>query len=270
MWPNLFGTENYEGSKLEQLVLTQRKRLEHVDQAQIASFAKAMLDERPTVLAQFSLPGGPDFVSKVLSAGLLHLMTIGSKAAHEYGGALKRVRDIDPASATALANCLALYAVMSDLPASQADGGYRKWFGAYLLFRWSMGKAGLIIPWQKMLIDELAGEDKRDARELLLAFFGDDLSNKATHLLPTGEAEHFVLYAKSIAAFDPTQPSQWNKISSALSRPDHAVEGLLAALLAPALDRLAPRRQSGSSTTGVFPAGDFAKQMAIDGGFTSF
>jgi len=275
MWSNLFGTENYEGSKLEQLILTQQKLLDHVDQVQTETFATAMLSEHRATMEQFShiRSGGSElpeyFASKLLASCFLRFMTVASKAAHAYGLALKRMRETDPLSSIVLVNCLALYAVMSDLTATQAQGGYRKWFGAYLLFRWSMGKAGLIAPWQKLLENENLGEFDQDTKSFLLYLFSEDFTNKALRLLPTDETEEFVLYAHSITDFDPRTASRWNQIPAALGNPKGAVEGLLAPILAPVLGGLVSRAQSNSHTA-VFPASDWSHQMAINSGFTAF
>ena len=275
MWFNFSGEQSYEGSALEQLILTQQKRLDHVDPAQIEAFAEAMLGEHRAEMAQLGqiASGGSEpleyTASKILASCFLHLMTLATKAAHAYGQELQRIRGIDPLSATVLANCLALYAVMSDLPATQAQGGYRKWFGAYLLFRWSIGKAGLIAPWQKLLDDENLGEDKQEAKNFLLAFFSEGFTDRASRFIPVEEMDYFVLYAHSIASFDPRTPSAWNQLSAALRKPGHAVEGLLATILAPLMGGLISKPHTGSAAA-VFPAGDWSHQMAIGAGFTAF
>jgi hypothetical protein len=189
MWGNLFGGRTYAGSKLDLLIQGRVAEIRRFQPAHLELFAAALQREHPQALEPTTKQGEPaqavdqqsrDRTALGLANAVAVLLISSTAAAEYYGKQLDQLSQSNSVAALAIATCLSAYGCACNIPFDSSEGGFRRYFGGYIILRKSMGLFGVLEPWEKFVAE--GGEGER-----LKPFFEDAWTETLMKLVPHSE-----------------------------------------------------------------------------------
>jgi len=123
-----------------------------------------------------------DMAALRFANGMVFFIISSTTAAEFYGKQIDRLNASNSVAALAVANCLVAYVEACDVPFATSEGGFRRYFSAYLILRKSMSLFGFLEPWEKFI-----AENKNDNGMSPSAGFQDDVTEILMKFPPTSE-----------------------------------------------------------------------------------
>src|SRR5262249_41710381 len=107
-------------------------------------------------------------------------------AAKYYAGELDKIKLSDGKTALLLAYCLIEYVNACNVAFECSEGGYRRYFGAYLILRKSLQQFGVLGPWEKF-IEQFKVESNGESPSPLAEPFSDKQTSLLLTIAPRSE-----------------------------------------------------------------------------------